>query len=273
MAKKVFIIPGHGGIDGGAAKYIVEKEYTLKTALALAEFLSEYGIDYKFSRTQDVDTDMDEYIGRCNAYKPDLVISIHFNAGGGQGFEVYHSVVGGTSKKLAENINAETSKLMKSRGIKTRTGDGGRDYFAVIRETDAPVVLVEGGFVDNKSDADFIKSSYKKLAKAYADGIAKTLNVSKKTVSATVKPITKILDKTGKKKGDKDCLALKELLLIAKKLGLNKYGMDENGVFGDGTLNAVNYLLGKWGYAQNGIAGDNFVKKLRAEIDRRVKRS
>ncbi len=266
MSKKVFIIPGHGGIDGGAAKYIVEKEYTLKTALALAEFLSEYGIDYKFSRTQDIDTDMDEYIRVCNAYKPDLVISVHFNAGGGQGFEVYHSAVGGTSKKLAENINAEVSKLMKSRGIKTKTQSDGRDYFGVIRETYAPAVLVEGGFVDNKSDADYIKSNYKKLAKSYADGIAKTLGISKKEA------ITKsVLDKSGCKKGDKGCLALKEMLLIAKKLGINKYGMDENEHFGDGTFNAVNYLLGQWGYHQNGIAGDNFVKCLRKEIDKKIK--
>ena len=120
MSKKVFIIPGHGGSDPGAMKYIVEKEYTLKTAFALAEILSKYGVDYKLSRTQDIDTDMDEYIRLCNAYKPNLIISIHFNAGGGQGFEVYHSVVGGTLKKLSENINAEVSKLMNSRGVKTK---------------------------------------------------------------------------------------------------------------------------------------------------------
>ena len=228
MSKKVFIIPGHGGIDPGAAKYIVEKEYTLKTAFALTEILSRYGVDYKLSRTQDIDTDMDEYIRVCNAYKPDLVISIHFNAGGGQGFEVYHSIIGGTSKKLSENINAEVSKLMNSRGVKTKI-DNGRDYFAVIRETDAPAVLCEGGFVDNKSDADFIKANYKKLAEAYANGILKTLGISTASKADNVpKPI---LDKTGKKIGDKDCLALKELLLIAKKLGINKYGMDENGAF------------------------------------------
>ena len=268
MSKKVFIIPGHGGSDPGAAKYIVEKEYTLKTAFALAEILSKYGVDYKLSRTQDIDTDMDEYIRLCNAYKPNLIISIHFNAGGGQGFEVYHSVVGGTLKKLSENINAEVSKLMNSRGVKTKI-DNGRDYFAIIRETDAPAVLCEGGFVDNKSDADFIKANYKKLAEAYANGILKTLGIS--TASKIDNAPKPVLDKTGEKIGDKDCLALKELLLIAKKLGINKYGMDENGSFGNGTLNAVNYLLGQWGYQQNGIAGDNFVKRLRKEIEKKIK--
>lgn len=267
MAKKVFIIPGHGGKDSGAVKYIVEKEYTLKTALVLSEYLSEYGIDYKLSITQDVDTDMDEYIKACNNYKPDMVISIHFNAGGGQGFEVYYSVVGGTSKKLAENINAEVSKLMKSRGIKTKLQSDGRDYFGVIRETVSPAVLVEGGFVDNKSDVDFIKTSYKKLAKAYAIGILKTLGISTAS-KADTKPI---LDTSGRKKGNADSLALKELLLIAKKLGIHKCGIDENQYFGDGTLKAVNFLLKQWGYQQNGVAGDNFVKRLKGEIEKKIK--
>ena len=64
---------------------------------------------------------------------------------------------------------------------------------------------------------------------------------------------------------------MKELLITAKKLGIHKYGMDENKWFGDGTLKAVNYLLGQWGYQQNGIAGDNFVKILRKEIDKKIK--
>ena len=82
----------------------------------------------------------------------------------------------------------------------------------------------------------------------------------------------KVLDKTGYKKGDCTIgvLSLKELLLLAKKMGLNKYGMDKNKWFGDGTLNAVNYLLGKWGYKQNGIAGQNFIKRLHLEIEKKM---
>lgn len=268
MSKKVFIGAGHGGTDPGAVKYITEKEYTLKMAFAISEVLSKYGVDYKLSRTQDIDTDMDSKVAMCNAYKPDLVIDVHFNAGGGQGFEAYYSRVGGTSKKLAENINNEVKKIMSSRGVKTRLGDGGSDYFAIIRETAAPAVLCEGGFVDTKSDADFIKSNYKKLAEAYAAGILKTLGIS--TSQTTTKPV---LDKTGYKKGDSTIgsLALKELLLIAKTLGLHKYSMDNSKPFGDGTLKAVNYLLGQWGYSQNGIAGENFIKRLKTEIEKKTR--
>lgn len=265
--KKVFIIPGHGGTDPGAVKYITEKEYTLKTAFALSEILSKYGVDYKLSRTQDIDTDMNEYIRNCNKYDPDLVISIHFNAGGGQGFEVYHSVVGGTSKTLANNINTEVKKIMSSRGIKTKLDSNGKDYFAPIRETIAPAVLLEGGFVDNKKDSEFIKLNYKKLAEAYAFGILKTLGI-KFDVSSN-----KILDDNGLKFGDSSLsvLNLKHQLLIAKKLGIQKFGMDNNEHFGKGTLNAVNGLLSKWGFKQNGIAGKNFCNQLYKEIENYIK--
>lgn len=82
-----------------------------------------------------------------------------------------------------------------------------------------------------------------------------------------------ILDKSGYKKGDATIgvLCLKELLMIAKTLGINKYGVDKNRHFGSGTLNAVNYLLGIWGYRKNGVAGEKFIKRLHSEIERKVK--
>lgn len=208
MSKKVFIGVGHGGSDPGAVKYIVEKEYTLKTAKALADCLKEYGIDCKLSRTADIDTYMDSKVKMCNDYKPDLVIDVHFNAGGGTGFEVFYSVVGGTSKKLAENINTEVKRIFDSRGIKTRTLDSGADYFAIIRETDAPAVLCEGAFVDTRSDADFVEKNYKELAKAYAEGIAKTLCINKKN------PTTKTETKKTESSGD-----TKKLYRIRKSWG------------------------------------------------------
>ena len=98
-----------------------------------------------------------------------------------------------------------------------------------------------------------------------------TLNKFRAAVKAKLTP--PVLDKSGYKKGDRTIgsICLKELLLIAKKLGINKYGMDENKYFGDGTFKAVNYLLDKWGYQQNGIAGENFIKRLASEINQKIK--
>ncbi|MCM1226254.1 MAG: N-acetylmuramoyl-L-alanine amidase [Clostridium sp.] len=173
---KVFVGVGHGGVDSGAVKYIVEKEYTLKTGKLVAEHLKNAGIEFIMSRDADIDTTMEGKLKLCNDYDPDLIIDIHFNAVGGHGFEVYYSMYGGMSLTLAENINAEVSKFMYSNGCKTFIRNGA-DRFTIIRETNAPSVLIEGGFVDDWDDAQFIKANYDKLAKAYADGILKTLDI------------------------------------------------------------------------------------------------
>lgn len=95
----------------------------------------------------------------------------------------------------------------------------------------------------------------------------------KKCISYRAKNTEKpVLDKSGYKKGDKTigALALKEMLLLAKQLGINKYGMDENQSVGDGTVKAINYMLGIWGYKQTGIAGEKFIKCLASEIRKKV---
>ena len=74
----------------------------------------------------------------------------------------------------------------------------------------------------------------------------------------------KALDTSGYKKGDNELgvLALKELLLIARQKGIVTNNLDENSIFGDGTLIDVNQVLKRGGYLQNGIAGVNFMKYL-----------
>ena len=81
-----------------------------------------------------------------------------------------------------------------------------------------------------------------------------------------------VLDTVGYKYLDKNIgvLALKEMLLLARKLGITNQGMQENTTFGDGTLIAVNQVLKKGGYAENGIAGENFIKYLAKLIKQKL---
>lgn len=80
------------------------------------------------------------------------------------------------------------------------------------------------------------------------------------------------LDKIGYKLLDSNIaiLAVKEMLLYAKKLGIITQGMSEDKVFGDGTLIAVNEILKKGNYNQNGIIGDNFIKYLSKLINEKL---
>jgi len=180
MAKKVFIGVGHGGKDPGAVGYVTEKNQNLKMALACRDYLENAGVQVLMSRTKDENDDLNERIKECNSFHPDLCVDIHNNAGGGDGFEVYHTVKGGTGKILAQNIETEVKKIgQNSRGIKTKKNSSGSDYFGFIRLTLAPAVILEGAFVDNKADAEQIDedSECKAFGEAYAKGILKTLGV------------------------------------------------------------------------------------------------
>jgi N-acetylmuramoyl-L-alanine amidase len=176
---KVFISSGHGGTDSGAvANGVKEKDLNLSIALACRDFLTKYGVEVKMSRTKDENDPLSEEIRECNAYGPDLAVSIHNNAGGGDGAEVFHHHGGGKGKTLAENILAEIVKIgQNSRGAKIRKNSSGKDYYGFIRETSCPAVIVECAFIDNAQDLDFLatESKRQRVGQAIAKGILRTL--------------------------------------------------------------------------------------------------
>ena len=178
---KVFLSAGHGGSDPGAvANDTKEKDLNLSIALACREELERHGVSVKMSRTKDEDDPLSEEIRECNAYSPDLAVSIHNNAGGGDGAEAFYHYGGGKSKTLAENILAEVVKVgQNSRGAKIRKNSNGKDYYGFIRETSCPAVIVECAFVDNASDLKILATEGKRQAMgvAIAKGIVKSLGV------------------------------------------------------------------------------------------------
>ncbi len=187
---KVFIGVGHGGSDSGAvANNFKEKDLNLKIALACKNYLTQYGVEVKMSRTKDENDPLSEEIRECNKFSPDLAVDIHNNAGGGDGAEVFHHYGGGTGKTLAINILDEIIKTgQNSRGAKTRKNAAGRDYYGFIREITAPAVIVECAFVDNKNDIKIIDTAaeQKKMGIAIAKGILKTLKIPEITYCVQV---------------------------------------------------------------------------------------
>ena len=178
---KVFLGVGHGGSDPGAvANNTKEKDLNLSIALACRDLLEKHGVSVKMSRTKDENDPIGEEVNECNAYAPDLAVDIHNNAGGGDGGEVFYHHGGGKGKTLAENILAEIVKVgQNSRGIKTRVNSQGKDYYAFIRNTSCPAVIVECAFVDNASDLKILatESQRKTMGEAIAKGILKTLGI------------------------------------------------------------------------------------------------
>lgn len=178
---KVFISAGHGGSDPGAvANNTKEKDLNLSIALACRDELVRHGVEVKMSRTKDENDPLSDEIKECNAYGPDLAVSIHNNAGGGDGGEVFYSHLGGKGKTLAENILAEIVKIgQNSRGAKIRKNNQGKDYYGFIRSTNCPAVIVECAFVDNATDLKIIgtEAQRKEMGVAIAKGILKALGI------------------------------------------------------------------------------------------------
>ena len=204
---KVYLGVGHGGKDPGAVKYVTEKDVNLKMALACKDYLEANGVEVKLSRTSDVNKDLNSRISECNKYNPDLAVDIHNNAGGGDGFEVYHTIYGGKGKTLAQNIEKEVKTIgQNSRGCKTKKRSDGTDYYGFIKFISCPSIICEGAFVDNKADASQIDEDKeaKAFGQAYAKGILKTLGVNsnnkpnitqKETEKDRIKDLQKALNK------------------------------------------------------------------------------
>lgn len=95
-------------------------------------------------------------VSKCNSHKVDLDISIHLNSGRNDyngdgltgGVEVYG--YNNDTKEIGSKIcNAISEKLdIRNRGFKTNSG------LYVLRSTNAPAILIECCFVDDKDDAD-----------------------------------------------------------------------------------------------------------------------
>lgn len=185
---KVYIGVGHGGSDPGAvSRNYRESDLALEIATACTAELKRHGVDTMQSRTTDTTEKLAAKIDECNKYAPDLALDIHLNAGGGDGFEIFHSVTGGKGKTLAANIETCVKDIgQNSRGLKTRKNSSGTDYFGFIRQTRCPAVLVECAFIDS-GDVQIVDTAEERriMGIAIAKGILKTLGIAYKSAGAT----------------------------------------------------------------------------------------
>jgi len=179
---RVFISVGHGGRDPGAvANSFRESDLALSVATFCLEELRRHKVVAATSRTSDIDDDVNRQVRLAREFNPTLAIDIHFNAGGGKGFEVFHSINPRKNEiNLCRNIEAEFKEIgQNSRGLKTRVGNNNTDFFGFIRMLEMPSVIVECAFIDNALDLLMFntKDRQKAMGKAIARGVLETLNI------------------------------------------------------------------------------------------------
>lgn len=153
--KRIYINVGHGGKDTGASGWygILEKDINLKTALWLAQILIAHGFEVMLSRTDDIYVSIEASAAEANAWGADIVISVHHNAGGGDGAEVIVSI-DGTGDRFAQFVLAQFTvngqNLHGCGVIKKADATGRNDYFGIIRLTKMLAIITEYAFIDSK---------------------------------------------------------------------------------------------------------------------------
>ncbi len=169
-AVTIVIDPGHGGADLGATdSYVYEKHINLDVARRLERSLTEAGFKAILTRSRDEFISLSERSVIANRQRKAIFVSIHFNSSyktSAFGIETYYRSAG--SEKLAKFVQTELVRncRLPDRGVKTAN-------YAVLRNTKHTCILVEGGFVSNKTDRTAMCDPlYRQIV---ADSIARAL--------------------------------------------------------------------------------------------------
>lgn len=171
MARKLFISAGHGGADGGAAHGgYTERDLAISFRNALVKELSVLGVCAQTDPDSNALAKTLAYIkGKFGA--KDILVDIHFNAGGGTGTEVIIPNVSSAFEKqlaqrIADVINTITGLKKRGGGVKTES-DTARKTLGWMRPN-SENILLEICFIDSKLDMAVYTANEFKLAKEIA---------------------------------------------------------------------------------------------------------
>ena len=196
----IVIDPGHGGINAGTVCPFdrrTEKEFTLDWARRLAPLLATNGWTVFLTRTNDVDVSLSNRVAFAEAHHANLFVSLHFNSVAPDkkqsGLETYCLTPVGMPSTLTRgnpdywlqafpNNAFDEQNLALAvrlhRAVLHASGEEDRGvrrarFMGVLHGHHHAAVLIEGGFLSNRNEADKIESSAfrQKLAEAVAGAL------------------------------------------------------------------------------------------------------
>lgn len=192
---KIAIDAGHGMNTAGKRTPDGEREWAFNDTVArwvvhnlkVYEGVETRRLDDTSGRT---DVPLTSRTNIANAWRADSLVSIHHNAflgkwGSHTGTETFIYPDSAEGMRLAQAVHPEIVKRFKlrDRGIKEKK-------FHMLRESNMPAILTEGGYMDSSIDIVALRSEER--LRAQADGITAGLvkfhKLKKKATPAPVKP-------------------------------------------------------------------------------------
>jgi len=172
-SKYLFLLdPGHGGVINGAPQtngkrsplwsdgsQLFEGEFTRAIAETIIKVAPLLGLSVHNLVTEQVDIPLGMRVQRAdkqkslNKGKKCVYISIHSNAGGGQGIEVFTSVGETEADRIATIFLKKFGQAFPFARLRTDLSDGDPDKeaeFYVLKNTSMPAILTENFFMDNE---------------------------------------------------------------------------------------------------------------------------
>lgn len=189
---KIALDAGHGINTPGKRTPDGEREWTFnnKVIVACIKYLAGYE-NATVIRLDDPkgnkDISLAERTRKANSQGADILVSCHHNANTGQwgtwtGTETYHYPGSSSGLALARKIHPGIVGAMglRDRGIKAAD-------FHVLRESNMPAVLIEGGFMDSTIDIVKMRDNnvLDRVGKELAEAIADYFDLKKKSGGST----------------------------------------------------------------------------------------
>ena len=138
----------NGGVCGacGLLKESVENRPVGNKVIEKLRILGHTVIDCSCDYSKDRDEQLATIVKKANAQKLDLFLSLHLNAGGGTGAEIYTT----NTSRAKEEAKRLIETYCKRTGFRNR-GHKYKELY-VLRHTVAPAMLLEMAFVDTEAD-------------------------------------------------------------------------------------------------------------------------
>jgi len=174
VGRTIVVDAGHGGRDPGArgVASTSEKNINLAIALQLGRNLEARGARVVYSRTTDRNPGLDDRAALAERVRADMLVSVHSDSNPKASNSGATVLIGRKASATSQKIGQQVCAALRSNGIECRGVR--RQPLAVLDLHSRPGVLVECGFLTNRSDARrLVTESYQsQIAEAIADGIA-----------------------------------------------------------------------------------------------------